>query len=117
MVELLLSEVHSGFADIVGLALLEFVVQLVDGCVETCSPDLARIIHERHVEKFALATLVRPSPDVRFLSDTGSDGPIVLIGAKSLDGIDNWCLSATILLTWLRLYGRRYGRGSRSSGR
>lgn len=84
VVELLLRDVDSGLGDVVGLALLQHVEELVDLLVEAGGANLSRVVHEGDVEELALASLVRPVLDVCFGQHASFDGPSGSRSALSL---------------------------------
>ena len=93
--ELLLCQVNSSLGDVVDLALLETRIQIISNEVERGGPDLARLVHQGHIEQLALASRIRPSLHVGLLSDARLDGPVVLIRAEALNGVDRAAASST----------------------
>jgi hypothetical protein len=82
------------------LALLEFIVKGIDLVVEPRCADLAGFIEEVDGEKTALAALIMPLLDIRFISHADLNGPssisyvywygrlLVLVGREAFDGVD-----------------------------
>lgn len=84
--ELFLGQIDACLRDVVHLVLFQPAIKVVHDLVESRTPYLSCIVHQRHVEQLSFATLIRPSLDIGLLSDTGSNGPIVLVRAEAFDG-------------------------------
>lgn len=120
MGELLLCDVDTGARDEIDFALMQPLVEVCSYRIEGRRPNLARLVHQRHVEKLAVALLVRKSFHVAFLDDARLDRPVVLVWTEAFDRVNRAAVGAgssrglLLLNRWGSRSGGLLGRCGRS---